>query len=388
MKPLLILCAASLLPAQSPQAILDTWCNSCHRAGQVGPFDFTSHEGAAAYAPEILNYVNAGKMPPWRAKAGPVEFSNARKMPGPAVATLLQWANAPRKTAWTAPAVSRHPQWNLGAPDLIVTAPREHTVEAEKTVDIVSFEIPRAEFGKRKYLQAFEVRPSNRTLLHHVVLRAGGQAFGAWAMCDSGFGLPPGTAWELPASEPLVVELHYFKRTLRPARDLTKIAFYFAKTPPSRVARAVEIEKRDFRIPAGANLHEVRAEYRLAADVQLLAVLPVFQLLAGDVRLKLRSQKDWLLWVQPFEHHLMSSYALAKPLPLAKGTVLDLQATYDNSAQNEFNPHKTLRDVVYGENGLDETFRYWLTVSEGRKNATNSAAQSTVKPSGTRKTRE
>jgi hypothetical protein len=352
----------ALLFAQSPQALLDRHCNGCHRAGQVGPFDFTSHDTAAAYAPEIINYVNAAKMPPWRAKPGPVPFANERRMPDEQIAKLLRWANEPNAATWRASIGKRHPQWNQGAPDLVTTAPREHTVSAELTVEVVRFDIPRAEFRGQRYLQAFEVRPSNRALLHHAVLRAGQQALAAWAMCDSGVRLPVGTAWELPAG-PLTVELHYFKRTLRAARDLTKIAFYFAKERPRRIASAIEIDRRDLRIPAGANLHVISHGHVVGEALHLHAILPVFQLLATDIRLKLEKQKDWLLWVQPYEHHLMSSYVLARPMPLAAGTRLALQATYDNSSQNEFNPHKTLRDVGYGENGMDETFRFWLTVS-------------------------
>jgi hypothetical protein len=74
-------------------------------------------------------------------------------------------------------------------------------------------------------------------------------------------------------------------------------------------------------------------------------------------------QADWTLWVEPYEHHLMSSYVFERPLGMAKGAKLELEAVYDNSAQNEYNPHKTLREVVFAENGLDETFRFWLTVS-------------------------
>jgi hypothetical protein len=59
----------------------------------------------------------------------------------------------------------------------------------------------------------------------------------------------------------------------------------------------------------------------------------------------------------------MSSYILSRPVSLPANSRLDLEAIYDNSPQNEFNPHKTLREVTFAENGLDETFRFWLTVS-------------------------
>ncbi len=346
--------------------VLDRYCNACHRAGQVGPFDFTTYEAASAYAPEIARYVNANKMPPWRAKPSPLEFSNSRAIPDEAIAKLLAWINGGTKPGTPAPLPKRNPQWNLGAPDLILSQPKEHTVSAEKVVDIVEFSVPSAELGTStadRYFNAFEFRPSNRNLLHHAILKIGQQPIAAWAMCDTGLKLPQGIAWKLPKGAALTVELHYFKRNLRSERDLTKLALYFTQITPSRTASLLELTKKDIRIPAGANLHPEKTTYTIPERVQLHAVLPVFQLLANQVRLRNKGQKDYFLWLEPFEHHTMSSYQLTLPIILAKGAQLEAEAIYDNSTQNEYNPHKQLREVRFEENGLDETFRIWLTIS-------------------------
>lgn len=347
--------------------LLDRHCNGCHRAGQVGPFDFTTYDAAAAYAPEIARYILGAKMPPWRARPSPVVFSNSRQLPDSVTARLLDWTNTGTKPGVPPPSPKRHPQWNLGAPDLVLSQPREHTVSAEKTVDIVTFDISATELGveaRARYFDAFEFRPSNRNLLHHAILRIAGKPIAAWAMCDNGVRLPQGVAWQIPRGATLTVELHYFKRNLNSARDLTRLALYFAKQPPRRIASLIEIAKQDIRIPAGANLHPERMKFAMPAAVQLHAVLPVFQLLATQIRLKQSTQHDTFLWIVPFEHHLMSSYVLARPMVLARGSTLEAEAIYDNSTQNEFNPHKTLREVRFAENGLDETFRFWLTVSQ------------------------
>lgn len=345
-------------------ALLHKHCTACHRPGQVGPFDFTNYDSAAAYAPELAKYILGEKMPPWRAKPGPVTFSNQRRLPEDVIAKLLAWINGgtPKGTAAAAPP-KRHPLWHLGEPDLVLDSPQEHTVSGENTVDIVTLRFPPT--ATDRYIRAFEFRPSNRALLHHAILRAGKQPLAAWAMCDNGIQVPTGTAWVLPRNTPLEVDLHYFKRTLRPARDLTRLALYYAKAKPARQAFLLSLEKTNLSIPAGANLHSETASYNLSEAVQLHAILPVFQLLAEDI--KLSSSQQTLLWVHPYEHHLMSSYVLARPLPLSKAQTLNAEAIYDNSAQNEFNPHKTLRVVRAAENGLDETFRFHLTVSKPLK---------------------
>jgi hypothetical protein len=346
--------------------LFDRYCNSCHRAGQVGPFDFTTFEGASAYAPEIARYILGNKMPPWRAKASPLAFSNSKALPDSATAAILKWINTGTRPGNAPPLPKRNPQWNLGTPDLILSQPKEHTVSAEKTVEIVQFTIPPAELGntnKDLYFNAFELRPSNRNLLHHAILKLAGQPIAAAAMCDTGIRLPSGIGWHIPKGTALTVELHYFKRNLRPARDLTRLALFFTPQRPQRIASLLELTKPELRIPAGANLHPEQTTFTVPNDVSLLGILPVFQLLAADVRLKQKGNRDYFLWVEPFEHHLMSSYFLSRPLPLRRGSILQAEAIFDNSTQNPYNPHQQLREVRFAENGLDETFRFWLTVA-------------------------
>ncbi len=347
--------------------LLDRHCNGCHRAGQVGPFDFSTFEVASSYAPEIARYILGNKMPPWNAKASPLAFSNSRALPEGVAAKILHWINTGTKPGTPAALPRRNPQWNLDTPDLVLSQPAEHTVSAEKTVDIVSFDVSSADLGTTqttRYFDAFELRPSNRNLLHHAILKIAGQPIAAWAMCDNGIRLPLGIAWRLPKGAALTVELHYFKRNLRAARDLTRIALFFARKPPRRTASLLEITKLDISIPAGANLHLEQSSFTIPANVQLHAMLPVFQLLAAEVRLRQQGARDYFLWINPFEHHLMSSYQLARPLPLKQGATLEAEVIYDNSTQNQYNPHQELREVRFAENGLDETFRIWLTVSQ------------------------
>jgi hypothetical protein len=367
MTPLLCLLLAQATTWREAAPLLDRHCNGCHRAGQVGPFDFTTYEGASAYAPEIARYILGNKMPPWSAKPSPIPFSNSRALPEGVTAKLLHWINTGTKPGTPLPLLRRNPQWNLGPPDLVLSQPLEHTVSAEKTVDIITFDISPAELGTTqnpRHFDALEFRPSNRNILHHAILKVKGQPIAAWAMCDNGIRLPKGIAWQLPQNTPLTVELHYFKRNLRSARDLTRLALYFTKQKPTRLASLLEITKPDIRIPAGANLHPEKTTFTVPAKVQLHAILPVFQLLAAELHLRQQGTQDYFLFIDPFEHHLMTSYQLARPLLLPKDSKLEAEAIYDNSTQNQYNPHQKLREVRFAENGLDETFRIWLTVSQ------------------------
>jgi hypothetical protein len=360
--------------------LIDRYCNDCHRPGQVGPFDFTTYEEASAYAPEMIRYLSENKMPPWRVKPAPTlptaeawRWANSRALPNNAKETILAWARAgaPLGPGYTPKA--RHPQWNLGEPDLVLSQPAEHTVSGEKTVDIVSFTVSPESLGTtraRRFVRALDFRPSNRNLLHHAVLYQNNRPLAAWSMTDTGLALPRGVAWVLEKGQPLTIELHYFKRTLRPARDLTRVGLYLTSAAPEREAFLWEITKPTLRIPANAAAHWESTSYTVPQDpllrqpnFQLHMILPVFQLLAQKIRLRFAPQSHWPLEIDGYEHHLMSSYVLTNPAAIPPRTRIEAEAMYNNSTANEFNPHRTPREVIFAENGLDETFRFWLTVS-------------------------
>src|SRR5262245_4034285 len=43
-------------------------CAGCHQAGGIAPFSLTSYEDAAPRAPQLLDAVTRGVMPPWDAR--------------------------------------------------------------------------------------------------------------------------------------------------------------------------------------------------------------------------------------------------------------------------------------------------------------------------------
>ena len=59
--------------------------------------------------------------------------------------------------------------WSIGKPDAIFEMAEDYAVPAKGTVQYEYFTIP-TNFTEAKWLQAIEVRPGNRALVHHVLV--------------------------------------------------------------------------------------------------------------------------------------------------------------------------------------------------------------------------
>ncbi|HZT80058.1 MAG TPA: hypothetical protein VFA26_07550, partial [Gemmataceae bacterium] len=79
----------------------------------------------------------------------------------------------------------------------------------------------------------------------------------------------------------------------------------------------------------------------LGREITATAVLP------GGKKVPLVGIKDW-------DFHWHERYQFKAPLRLPKGTVIHVEAYYDNSADNPKNPNSPPKVVKYGNNLTDE----------------------------------
>src|SRR5204862_4930915 len=87
-------------------------------------------------------------------------------------ATVLAWiANgAPEGDPKDAPAPPRYAEgWTIGQPDAVLKMGEDYPIPASGTVAYQYFEVP-TNFADDRWVQAFEVRPGNRTAVHHVIV--------------------------------------------------------------------------------------------------------------------------------------------------------------------------------------------------------------------------
>jgi len=386
------LAAGGLMGAVQPSAptfykdvlpVLQNRCQSCHRPGEAGPMSFTTYESTRPWAAAIREAIRTKKMPPWSADPAHGKFANDPTLTEAEIQTVTAWADAkaPAGNPKDAPAPVKWVEgWNIGEPDMVVSMPKQYEVPADGTIEYTRFIIP-LNFTEDRWVSAAEVRPGNRTVVHHVIayLRPPGSAW----LKDAPIGEPvvkikksdegprgslagyapgvpqlpgtPGRALLVKAGSDVVLEMHYTTNG-KPATDLTKVGVIFAKEPPKEAIRGFAAANPRFAIPPGAAAHEVKASWTVPSDGTLIKLTPHMHLRGKDFEYTATyptGEKEVLLSVPHYDFNWQHTYVLATPKLLPKGTVIDCVAHFDNSPNNKFNPDPS-KEVRWGDQSWEE----------------------------------
>jgi hypothetical protein len=147
-------------------------CTTCHRPGDIAPMSLLSYKEARPWARSIAAAVKSGVMPPWHADPAIGHFSNERRLTGVQKATIVEWADAgaPEGNPKDLPAAPSYGDgWTIGEPDAVLSMQEDYPIPATGTVPYVYFEVP-ANFAEDRWIQAWEMRPGNRRVVHHVIV--------------------------------------------------------------------------------------------------------------------------------------------------------------------------------------------------------------------------
>jgi hypothetical protein len=216
-------------------------------------------------------------------------------------------------------------------------------------------------------VQQVEVRPSQRSVVHHAVvyIREPGDTWtrgptkadilAVYAPGSAPDVYPQGMAKLVKAGSDLVFEIHYTPSG-KALDDRTKVGLVFAAAPPVKRVLTLQMDNEKFVIPAGDRDFRVSVWGTLPNDALLLGFFPHMHLRGTSfeyTRIRDNGLPETLLRVQPYNFYWQLYYRLAQPLALKKGTRLNWIATYDNSAANARNPDPAA-DVRYGPQSWEE----------------------------------
>ncbi|WP_406699505.1 redoxin domain-containing protein [Singulisphaera sp. Ch08] len=353
--------------ASQVAVVLRDRCQSCHRPGQVGPFPLLTYDDARRRAAMIREVVDDHRMPPWHADPRYGHFRNDRRLSDRERATLLAWVDqgAPLGDPAEIPAAKSFPEeWTVGTPDVVFEIPEPYVVAAQGVLNYVNVRVP-THFTEDKWIQVAEAMPGDRSVVHHIIVYVDDHAkekgrerdahLCGFAPGDMPSVFPPGTAKKIPAGSDLVFQLHYTPNG-KVRTDRSKVGLTFAKTPVEHQARTVGIAQTRFIIPPEADNHPVRASYKFSRDAHLLSFMPHMHLRGKSFRYEATfpdGRKQTLLSVPAYDFGWQTSYNLAEPLPMPKGTQIDCLAHYDNSKGNPYNPDSS-KAVTWGEQTFEE----------------------------------
>ena len=210
---------------------------------------------------------------------------------------------------------------------------------------------------------AVEFRPGNRKIVHHAIFYLdntgiarkkdeedpglgytsfGGPGFipsgglGGWAPGVTPHLLPDGLAKFVKSNSDLVMQIHYHPNG-KAETDQSSLGIYFSKKPPARIVTGIALLNLQSAIPPGEHHYRITNSVTLPTDVVALGVAPHMHLLGREMKITATlpdGKIQPLVWIKDWDFNWQDQYAFAKPLSLPKGTVLDLEAIYDNSAEN------------------------------------------------------
>jgi hypothetical protein len=343
-------------------------CASCHRPGDIAPMSLLNYVQTRPWAKAIREQVATGQMPPWHATQAHGTFANDRRLSEKEKETLLRWVDggAPQGNEKDLPPLPKFTDgWEIGKPDIVLTMPKAFDVPDSGEIAYQYIQVP-TNFTEDKWVQAIELRPGNRKVVHHILLfcrepgskgrpvpysqvtpkmpqqRGGGpgnliatNAPGTNAMI-----LPAGNALQIKAGAVLMFQMHYTTNG-EAGKDQSSVGIIFAKQPPELEIRSNAFVNPMFAIPPGANNHAVDSAIEFSEDSHIRALIPHTHLRGKSWEYRMvypDGRSESILSVPKYDFNWQTYYVFSKPLAAPKGARLEARAHFDNSTANPFNP--------------------------------------------------
>ncbi len=370
-------------------------CSSCHRPGEAAPFSLLSYQDVAKRGRLIAEATASRYMPPWKAQPASYGYRDARRLSDAEIALIGEWVKQgmPAGSRINAPEAPKFASgWMLGEPDLVVEMPAAFHVPAEGPDIYRNFAIPLG-LTADKWLTAIDIRPTARRVVHHVLyfadpkgqahlratpdgepgfsgMRAGGSndPLGGSAVGAPAHFQPEGFALPVTKGSDLVLQYH-FHPDGKPEAERSQIGLYFAKTPPARTLLSVQLPPvfslfSGLNIPAGEKDFVIRDSFTLPAALDGVSIGAHAHYLGKHLKMTATlpdGDTKTLLNITDWDFAWQDRYFFDNLVPLPKGTRLDVEIHWDNSASNPKNPSSPPVGVAWGEQSLEEMGSITLT---------------------------
>ncbi len=384
--------------------LVQSRCQTCHRPGQVAPFPLTAYREVKAHAEMMAEVTERRLMPPWMPSPhSQPQLVGERWLSDRELKLIKDWVNTgcPEGDPEDLPPPAEFAEgWQLGKPDLVVKMSEMFTVPADGPDLLQNFVIPIV-IPEDKLVAAVEFHPGNKGVVHHAVLflddkgqarkldaatpepgysNFGGPGFlpsgalGGWSVGNTARRLPNEMGRYLKAGSDLVVQVHYHP-TGREEQDQSEIGLFFVDHPvaeslsqPAKLVGSVWMANYEMDIPAGNANYLRSTTYRLPKEVVLVGIVPHMHLLGKSMKVtatRPNGEPETLIDIERWNYNWQDEYYYEQPFTLPAGTVLKVEAAFDNSAANPSNPSSPPKRVTWGGETTDEMlFCFFLITSQ------------------------
>jgi len=404
--------------------ILYQHCAKCHHPDDIAPMSLLTYKEVRPWAAAIRDAVVSRKMPPWLADPSVGHWTNDPRLSDSEIQIIKAWVDGPKLEGdpKKLPPLPTYPDgWKIGKPDAVIAIP-EQTLSATGPDQYTYLNVP-TNFAEDRWIVAAELRPGNRKIVHHAhvfVTNSSGEEskksdkpadpaveYSKWLrlhegslewvrpdapVIDNGCSVddnalfpgskssdlaslissylpgrepdvyPVGTARKIPAHATLSFQIHYSRATRKTETDQTSVGLIFAKEPPQRVSRRIDLSNQMFMIPAGDPAHEVTECHTFTKNVLITSLTPHMHLRGKSMQIIARlpdGRQDTLLSVPNYEFNWQFTYRAKDPIYLPSGTRIEVKAKFDNSVNKPGNPDPT-HAVRWGSASEKEMMDGWI----------------------------
>lgn len=362
--------------------ILQRSCLGCHRPGGIA-FSLATYDEARPWAKAIKEEMLEKRMPPWHAIKGYGEFRNAPSFTQRDIDLLVNWVEggAPKgedKDLPEGPLFSD--DWQLGKPDLVLKLESEADIAADAD-GFRTFALSPS-LKEDRWLTAIDLKPGNASVVHSATIyysvsdlvsgdspepnpgvkntsmsrRSFLYTLATWTPAQKALAFGDEVGKLLPAGSSVSLKIHY-RGSGKPAKDLSAVGLYFAKTPPRKRVEELAIGNPDIVISVAAEPQAVKASLVVRSDAAAIAMRPrvhplIISLQATAYRPD--GSREVLIWTRGYQFDWEPTYYFRRPVALPADTRIEVMAYFDNSDDNQNNPNSPAKTVRWSELGFGE----------------------------------
>lgn len=348
--------------------IINKHCASCHTPGEAAPFSLRTFKQVSTRGDMIAEVVREERMPPWYAAPDHGVFMNSRRMSQKEKDTILAWVRGGMKKGDLDDAPEAEEKkgtpWQIGEPDLVLTAEEEDHIPATGYVDYKYIQLPYA-FAEDTWVQGIEILPSNLSVVHHVNLAYNipGSAYEEQNNFLTGrvpgnapVDIPGPVAMLIPKNSVLFLQIHYVT-TGKEQKNRMQVGLRYAEGNILKRVYYRRLRPDTIEIPPGVARHRMESTWTFDRNAIALALFTHMHVRGRDMSFfaTYPDGKAETLLVIPnynFDWQLAYQYIPGTKF-LPKGTELKTVSHYDNSPFNPYNPDPAAT-VPYGDQTIHE----------------------------------
>lgn len=384
-------------------------CSPCHHKEGPAPFSMLSYHEVAKRAKTVAYVTSKGYMPPWPADTAYSHFIGEKVLTQEEIQKIQNWYKQGRTPGDTsllsAPTLYTAVSSKLGEPDLVVSMQEPFFIPGDNKDRFMIAKLP-FEIPQDTNIRLIEFVPGNKQLVHHLnshlitypkyksnhmdtVQMIDGQeysdssAFYALNIpySDGSFpSLKPSVSNYLPGVEAMVYPegiggVYLTKQSAILAKDLhygpsaiddwdqSHFNIYYAEKPSERPVQEFILGTQGLSpvnpplVIAPNEVKYFESELRIAEDISVLTLNPHMHLIGREFKAyAIPPQGDTipLIKIDDWNFRWQYFYTFNKILHLPKGTLIRVEALYDNTLNNMDNPYNPPQFIT-GRDGSMKT---------------------------------